>query len=72
MKHLISKTFLLSLTALAAVLVLNVNSQAQTNRSQRQSFESGEAERLRILALRLKPGQDLRQQLESFVKEAAN
>jgi predicted DNA-binding protein with PD1-like motif len=69
MKHLTSKTFLLSLTALLAVLVLNVNAPAQTINSQRKSFQSGQTERLRILALRLKPGQDLRQQLESFVKE---
>ncbi|HEV7745157.1 MAG TPA: PPC domain-containing DNA-binding protein [Pyrinomonadaceae bacterium] len=68
MKHLISKTLLLCLTALA-VLVLNLNARAQTIRSQRQSFESAQTEHLRILALRLKPGQDLRQQLESFVKE---
>ena len=69
MKHLTSKTFLLSLTALAPLLMLNVNTQAQTGNSQRPSFESGQTERLRILTLRLKPGQDLREQLESFVKE---
>ena len=69
MKHLISKTFLLGLTALSAVLMVNVNAQAQTIRSQRQLFESGQTERMRILALRLKPGQDLRRQLESFVKD---
>jgi predicted DNA-binding protein with PD1-like motif len=69
MKLLISKTFLLSLSALVAVLLLNVNAQAQTVNSRPQSFESGQTERLRILALRLKPGQDLRQQLELFVKE---
>ena len=68
MKHLTFKTFWLSLSALAAVLVLNVAAQAQTINRQRQSFESGQTQRLRILALRLKPGQDLRQQLESFVK----
>jgi predicted DNA-binding protein with PD1-like motif len=69
MKHLTSKTFLLSLSALAAVLVLNVYAQAQAIPRQRHSFESGQTQRLRILALRLKPGQDLRQQLELFVKE---
>jgi predicted DNA-binding protein with PD1-like motif len=69
MKHPSSKTFLLSLIAFAAVLLLNLNAQAQTINTQRQSFESGQTECVRILALRLKPGQDLRQQLESFVKE---
>jgi predicted DNA-binding protein with PD1-like motif len=69
MKHLISKTLLLSMTALAIVVVLNGNAQAEANNSQRPSLESGQSERLRILALRLKPGQDLRQQLELFVKE---
>jgi uncharacterized protein len=34
-----------------------------------KSVESGETGRLRVLALRLHPGQDLRQQLEAFVKE---
>lgn len=31
--------------------------------------QSGESRRMRILTLRLRPGQDLRQQLEVFVKE---
>lgn len=31
--------------------------------------QSGETRRMRILVLRLRPGQDLRQQLEAFVKE---
>lgn len=32
-------------------------------------FESGETKRFRVLALRLRPGQDLRKQLEMFIKE---
>jgi hypothetical protein len=67
MKHLTSKTFLLSLSALVMVLVLNAGAQAQTINKARSSG-SGQTQRPRILALRLKPGQDLRQQLESFVK----
>jgi predicted DNA-binding protein with PD1-like motif len=60
---------LLSLLAVATVLLLNMNTPAQTFNSQRQSFESEQTERLKVLVLRLKPGQDLRQQLEAFVKE---
>jgi uncharacterized protein len=32
-------------------------------------LESGETSTMRVLALRLRPGQDLRQQIEAFVKE---
>jgi uncharacterized protein len=32
-------------------------------------FETGETSKIRVLALRLGPGQDLRQQLETFVKQ---
>jgi predicted DNA-binding protein with PD1-like motif len=61
----------LGLAAVIVVLVLNVAAlgKAQTRKNERSSFESGETNHMRVLALRLKPGQDLREQLEAFVKE---
>ncbi|HAF14499.1 MAG TPA: DUF296 domain-containing protein [Blastocatellia bacterium] len=41
---------------------------APSSKPDTQSDAWGESERLRILALRLRPGQDLRQQIEEFVK----
>ena len=67
--------------ALAALLILTgarsfqsdalAQSREENSRAsfEMKSVESGETEHLRILALRLRPGQDLRQQLEAFVKE---
>jgi predicted DNA-binding protein with PD1-like motif len=37
--------------------------------TQTRFLESGESKHIRVLALRLKPGQDLRNELEAFVKE---
>lgn len=41
----------------------------QTPVPRNASFESGETKQMRVLALRLRPGQDLREELEAFVKE---
>src|SRR5258708_7745722 len=62
-----AKTFRLILTLVLFILALNVAAFAQTGK-QPQTFESGVTNRTRIFALRLKPGQDLRKQLEAFVK----
>jgi predicted DNA-binding protein with PD1-like motif len=61
-----TKTIRLTLTLVLLILALNVAALAQTGKS--QAFESGETNRTSIFALRLKPGQDLRKQLETFVK----
>lgn len=61
-----TKTIRLTLTLVLFILALNGAALAQSGKQ--QAFESGEANRTRIFALRLKPGQDLRQQLESFVR----
>jgi predicted DNA-binding protein with PD1-like motif len=67
------------LIALAALLIVSSSFQAYVVGQGREknsvtsfemkSVESAETERLRVLALRLRPGQDLRRQLEAFVKE---
>ena len=36
---------------------------------QSRTFESGESKTMRVFALRLKPGQDLRKEIEAFVKD---
>lgn len=61
-----AKIFRLTLTLLLFILALNVAAFAQTGKP--PAFESGVTNRTKIFALRLKPGQDLRKQLESFVK----
>ena len=51
------------------VLMLNLAGLGQTPVPKTALVESGETKQMRVLALRLKPGQDLREQLEAFVKE---
>lgn len=50
-------------------LAFNLTGLAQTPAPKNVSFESGETKQMRVLTLRLKPGQDLREQLEAYVKE---
>ena len=64
MKNLFSITIRLTLLALIFTCALNVLGQTPNTAKQ---TESGEAITMRVLALRLKPGQDLRQQIEAFV-----
>jgi predicted DNA-binding protein with PD1-like motif len=66
MKNLFSITIRLMLLALVFTGALDVFGQTL---SQTKQTESGEARTMRVFALRLKPGQDLRQQIEAFVKE---
>lgn len=61
---------------LAALVVLPTSAYGQSNfkqaaRDERQSaaVERGESAGMRVYALRLRPGQDLRQELEKFTKE---
>jgi predicted DNA-binding protein with PD1-like motif len=56
-------------SAVGVVLVLSVAALGQTKAVKSTRFESGETKHMRALALRLKPGQDLREQLEAFVRE---
>jgi predicted DNA-binding protein with PD1-like motif len=58
---------LLLLILFAACLDSDVPAQQATKKS--LAAQSGESRRMRILTLRLRPGQDLRQELEVFVKE---
>lgn len=55
------------LTVFAATLVCASHAFAQTTRAPKRP-ESGEARSMRVFALRLKPGQDLRQEIEAFAK----
>jgi predicted DNA-binding protein with PD1-like motif len=77
MKH----RFLLAQLALPALFIFcpvvpNVIAQQPTTAPAKKasqhsttSVESGEATAIRVFALRLRPGQDLRQQIEAFVKQ---
>jgi predicted DNA-binding protein with PD1-like motif len=74
MKQSASKTLSLILWAffLAAVHATGAwaqNTAAVSRTASTTTSESGKTTKMRILALRLRPGQDLRQQLEAFVKE---
>jgi predicted DNA-binding protein with PD1-like motif len=79
MKQLKPQAFRLILSALVFLSLLNIEALGQTRvtksarevvaKSSRPSGESGETKRTRVLALRLRPGQDVRKQLELFVKE---
>jgi predicted DNA-binding protein with PD1-like motif len=51
------------------LVVLGGAASGQTRTLKSDRFESGETKQMRVLALRLKPGQDLREQLEAFVRE---
>ena len=59
---------IIRLTLLALIFSCAFNITGQTP-NMGKSPESGEARAMRVFALRLKPGQDLRQQIEAFVKE---
>jgi predicted DNA-binding protein with PD1-like motif len=73
MKHsALTLSLLLSAFILAAVHAtgaLGQTSPAAPKPASSAAIESGETTKLRVLVLRLRPGQDLRQQLEAFVKE---
>ena len=56
------------LVSLTAILWSVAASQTRPT-SPAVAIESGESKRMRLFALRLKPGQDLRSQIESFAKE---
>jgi uncharacterized protein len=58
-----------SIPPVVLAMVLSCTLAAGQTPNIRKQVESGEARTIRILALRLKPGQDLRQQIEAFVKE---
>ena len=66
MKNLVSITIRVALLALIFTCAIDVF--GQTHGATKQP-ESAEVMTMRILALRLKPGQDLRQQIEAFAKE---
>jgi predicted DNA-binding protein with PD1-like motif len=67
MGHKLRLATLLLLTLLAASFDAQVLAQPANEKS--AATQSGESRRMRILTLRLRPGQDLRQQLETFVKQ---
>jgi uncharacterized protein len=73
MKHSALKTHALVLAAmLAAVHTTGARGQtpgAAAKPAPIAPIASGETRKMRVLALRLRPGQDLRQQIEAFVKE---
>jgi uncharacterized protein len=71
MKQLIKRRFWWAVSVLVFVSVFSLEGPGQTPsvKNDRRSFHSGETKRMRLLALRLKPGQDLRKQIESFAKE---
>jgi predicted DNA-binding protein with PD1-like motif len=78
MRHVKPQTFWLTLSVLVFLSPPNIDALGQhtaknlrgsgANRSQ-PAAEFGETRRTRVLALRLRPGQDVRKQLELFVKE---
>jgi predicted DNA-binding protein with PD1-like motif len=74
-KSRFAKVVLVALLMLLNVCSFHSNALAQGRQlgslasSESKTMASGETRGLRVLALRLRPGQDLRQQLEAFVKE---
>ena len=64
MKNLFSIIFRLTLFVLVMTCAFEVSGQTP---NQTKQAESGETETMKVLALRLKPGQDLRQQIEAFM-----
>jgi predicted DNA-binding protein with PD1-like motif len=83
MKHFFLRVLHLTLLSLISTCAVGLDVLAQmpeasTNRTKRATFdrdaalapiESAEVRTMRVFALRLSPGQDLRQQIELFVKE---
>lgn len=67
MIHKLRLVTLLLITLFAASFDAQV--RAQPAKEKPVAAQSGESRRMRILTLRLRPGQDLRQELEAFVKE---
>ena len=65
MKNLFSIT--IRLTLLALIFTFALDGLGQTPNRTVQT-ESGETRTMKVFALRLKPGQDLRQQIEAFTK----